>query len=304
MIYTVTLNITLDLVYETSRIQKDQINQTQCKAFSVGGKGINISRALQCLGLESRALGFCGGQVKDFISRKLQSEGIQSCLTNIEKNSRINVKIIEKKERNVVEFNEFGPTVRASEVNRLLDNIARKCQKGDYFVLAGSLPRNIGTDIYGRIITMVHQKGAKVLLDASGEPLRLGIAAKPDFLKINREELLSISKDGNTQSMVEQYIQAGIKKVMITSGSQEVVYRDPVNLLSAKPPHIQGLAAVGSGDSVDAGMLYSIMGQFGATELLKTSIACGSANLLTPIPGKIDPQEVKRLTTRITVEQP
>jgi len=246
MIYTITLNLNLDLVYETSQVCCNQINKTRLKAISVGGKGINIS-------------------------------------TEIEGSSRINIKVIETEKNNVIELNEYGPEILIPESETLMDKIKRKGSKGDYFILAGSLPKNVSKNIYGRIIEIVHRKGARVLLDTSGEPLMLGIKANPDFLKINLQELKSINNEViDIKSLIKRYNQAGINRIMITDGAKEVLYSDQFNLLAGTPPKIKGLATVGSGDSV---------------------IACGSANLLTDIPGKIELEEVKKLTDKVTIRK-
>jgi len=304
MIYTITLNLNLDLVYETSQVCCNQINKTRLKAISVGGKGINISRALLNLGMESQALGFCGGQLKTFILNKLESEGIDTDLTEIEGSSRINIKVIETEKNNVIELNEYGPEILIPESETLMDKIKRKGSKGDYFILAGSLPKNVSKNIYGRIIEIVHRKGARVLLDTSGEPLMLGIKANPDFLKINLQELKSINNEViDIKSLIKRYNQAGINRIMITDGAKEVLYSDQFNLLAGTPPKIKGLATVGSGDSVDAAFIYSIIKNLNSEELLKTAIACGSANLLTDIPGKIELEEVKKLTDKVTIRK-
>ncbi|MGM0366522.1 MAG: 1-phosphofructokinase family hexose kinase [Actinomycetota bacterium] len=242
------------------------------------------------------------GQLKKFILHKLESEGINTDLTEIEGSSRINIKVMENEENNVVELNEYGPQVLSRESEMLLNKIKTKCKKGDYFILAGSLPQNVDNNIYGLMIEMLHQKGARVLLDASGKPLKLGIEAIPDFLKINLEELKSIN-GGDIKSLVKKYNRSGISRIMITNGAKEVIYSDSSNLLTAVPPKIKGMATVGSGDSVDAGFIYGIINKLDPIDLLKTSIACGSANLFTNIPGKIEPEVVKKLTGRVRVKK-
>ena len=43
-------------------------------------------------------------------------------------------------------------------------------------------------DAAARLIRVARQAGARVALDVSGEALRLGLAAGPDFVKVNASE--------------------------------------------------------------------------------------------------------------------
>ncbi len=303
MIYTVTLNTTLDLVYETPQISKNEINKTELKVLSVGGKGINISRALRSLEVESQAFGFYGGQMKELLLTKLATEGILNHLIQIKGNTRTNLKIIENNLKNVVEFNEIGPKILLEELEAILKLIKNKCTRGDFLVLAGSLPQDVPADFYKDIINIVQKKDTQVLLDTSGDPLRQGIRAGPDFLKVNFEEIRAIKAGGDLETLIRGLSKAGIKKIMVTDGAKRVLYWDGTRVLSAVPPKVEGAASVGSGDSVDAGMIYSIIKGFDPINLLKTSVACGTANLLTYAPGQIDKKKVKNLTRDITVKE-
>ena len=309
MIYTLTLNLALDFTYKTDHLLKDSINKTELRTISVGGKGINVSRALNCLGVSSLALGFCGGRFYNFIDKTLSCENIRTDFTKIKGSSRINIKIIENKEKNLIELNEIGPFIHTNETKLLMDKIKTMTKTGDIFIIGGSLPRNIDVNIYRKIINTLKKKKVTLLLDASGRSLSEGLLALPEILKINLKELKEINKISDTEKnnketvkILNKYIAEGIKTIMITDGSKEVMYCDKNSYLAAKPPYIKGrLSSTGSGDSVDAGLVYSILNRYSAEDTLKFSVSCGSANLLNDTPGYIQLNEVKRLMREVKI---
>ena len=55
MIYTVTLNPSLDYLAETPEFCLGRVNRTTAETLRAGGKGINVSRMLKNLGVDSGA---------------------------------------------------------------------------------------------------------------------------------------------------------------------------------------------------------------------------------------------------------
>ena len=300
MIYTLTLNLNLDLIYQAGQLDHNLINRARMVSLSVGGKGINICRALGCLGLKSQALGFYGGALKSFIAGQLLTEKIDSDLLPIEQPNRINTKIIETRTRRGVEINALGPHISPTETGALINLVKKKVRSGDFMVLAGSLPLNMKVDIYGKIIQICRQKKVKVLLDVSGKPLEPAIAAVPNYLSINRQELNNLNpQQKDTPLHIRQLLDSGIEAILITDGSRKAIYGRLGSLWQAIPPRVEGLSTVGSGDSVDAGFLYGIIKGLPPSQVLATAVACGTANLLTDVPGQIDPKELDCLKKKV-----
>ena len=70
-----------------------------------------------------------------------------------------------------------------------LDRTTPCCAGADAVALCGSLPPGIHVGAYAELIRTARAAGVPVLLDTSGEPLRRGIAARPDLVKPNADEL-------------------------------------------------------------------------------------------------------------------
>jgi len=57
MIYTLTLNPSLDYVISLEQLVQGTVNRTMTEEMFPGGKGINVSMVLKNLGHETKAMG-------------------------------------------------------------------------------------------------------------------------------------------------------------------------------------------------------------------------------------------------------
>ncbi|HAJ95604.1 MAG TPA: hypothetical protein DCP02_05145, partial [Actinobacteria bacterium] len=194
MIYTLTLNPALDITITTDAISKDSINKTELKSVSAGGKGFNTSRALNCLKTDNIAIAFCGGLFGDDMKKLLEKEKIRSRLIPIRDNIRVNIKVIEKESKKLVEFNEKGTLVQQDEMDSLASILKRLRPKPEYIIISGSLPDKTDAGTYKKIIKILKADKIKMLLDASGEALYYGMLSLPDIVKINKYEISEVCK--------------------------------------------------------------------------------------------------------------
>lgn len=61
MIYTVTLNPSIDFIVRLDSLALGSVNRMTSDDKFAGGKGINVSRILKRLDIENTATGFIGG---------------------------------------------------------------------------------------------------------------------------------------------------------------------------------------------------------------------------------------------------
>ncbi|MBQ5778171.1 MAG: 1-phosphofructokinase, partial [Oscillospiraceae bacterium] len=121
MIYTLTLNPSIDYSMFPVLFSAGEINRSEEELVSFGGKGINVSAILSRLGVGNRALGFVGGFSGKEIERLSRRAGIECDFCEISENSRINVKIISDKETAI---NGKGPLIREEEEQKLLEKLS------------------------------------------------------------------------------------------------------------------------------------------------------------------------------------
>lgn len=80
MIYTVTLNPSIDLFVELNELNLGQRNNILSERTVPGGKALNVSRILSSLRIPTVATGFVGGYQGDFIKDWLKMKILQPIL--------------------------------------------------------------------------------------------------------------------------------------------------------------------------------------------------------------------------------
>lgn len=114
MIYTVTINPSIDYIVQLDKLTLGEVNRMDYDNKLPGGKGINVSRILKELGHDNIAWGFLGGFTGNFVKEELEKVGLKTDFTPIAADTRINVKI---KAQNETEINGQGPKLTEEEIS-------------------------------------------------------------------------------------------------------------------------------------------------------------------------------------------
>ena len=189
MIYTVTLNPSIDFIVRIDKVEIGEVNRMDSDDKFAGGKGINVSRILQRLGIDNTATGFIGGFTGRFVTDGLDAEGIKTKFVAVDQDTRINVKIKADQE---TEINGTGPIITEEQLAEL-EAILSSITADDVVVFAGSAPSNLGNKVYNKLIPLVRETGAQVVCDFEGQTLLDSLAHQPLLVKPNNHELEAIS---------------------------------------------------------------------------------------------------------------
>ena len=155
MIYTVTLNPSLDYIVAVDDFKLGYTNRTSSELMLPGGKGMNVSIVLKNLGIDSTALGFVAGFTGDEIVRELEETGINTDFIKMKDGiSRINLKL---SSIDGTEINGQGPDIPKEQLDKLMERLML-LGEGDILVLAGSIPVTMPSDIYEQIMKKLHDK--------------------------------------------------------------------------------------------------------------------------------------------------
>jgi 1-phosphofructokinase family hexose kinase len=263
-IVTVTLNPGLDRTLTVPKIFFGDVMRADSVRFDWGGKGFNVARALQALGVNSVAMAFVGGPTGQRLESGLSEMGIATDLVPVAGETRTNIVITEASAKRYVKVNEAGPTIRASEMARFLDRVRQRVRPHDIWVLSGSLPPGTSPDTYGELITLLRARGARPILDTSGDPLRLGCTARPYLVKPNLVEAGEVmGRDlhsvADMRRAVEFFLQQGIELVALSLGADGLLLAGQKQAVWARPPHVQVHNPVGAGDALLAGIVYALI---------------------------------------------
>lgn len=280
MIYTVTLNPSIDYIVRLDSLTLGITNRTTSEEYYYGGKGINVSCVLAELELESTAFGFVAGFTGEAIEKGIRNDKIITDFIKLGQGiSRINVKIKADEE---TEINCQGPHIEDSELERLLNKIDR-IANGDTLVLAGNVPNTMPDDVYEKILERIKEKDVRIVVDATKKLLLNSLKYKPFLIKPNRQELSEIfSVEIDCEETIEKYAKElqklGAKNVLISLGHDGAMLIDEFGE-KHKAGVIDGkvVNTVGSGDSMVAGFIAGYEKEHSYSYALKLGSACGNA---------------------------
>lgn len=280
MIYTVTLNPSIDYIVRLDELKTGITNRTKSEEYYFGGKGINVSCVLAQLGVESTALGFVAGFTGKAIESGIKNPKITTdFITLSEGISRINIKIKAEEE---TEINCQGPNVSDEELTELLKKID-SINEGDVLILAGNIPSSMPDDIYENILRHLEDKNVLFVVDATKKLLLNTLKYRPFLIKPNRQELSEIfGEEIESEEDIIRYAnelkRLGAVNVLISLGGQGAMLVDEFGEIH-RAGVVSGkvLNTVGSGDSMVAGFIAGYFKTHDYEYALKLGSACGNA---------------------------
>jgi 1-phosphofructokinase family hexose kinase len=308
MIITVTLNPALDKTVYVDKLRPNDANRIQRIEVDAGGKGVNASRVLKELGSQTIALGFLGGNSGKFIEHVLNSEGVPTDFVIVEQETRTNISVQENTGAPPTVFNEPGPFVTEDKLNELLAKVSSTAQQSSMVIFGGSLPPGVPKDIYRTLIKLAHESGAKAILDSDGEPMKLGLEARPFMVKPNRDEvrrLLGIELHSPRDGIpaIEALMEQGVELAIISMGADGAIAGSKEGIWLAVPPAVKVVSTIGSGDSMVAGVAH-ILSQGGSLdEAMRWGTAAGAATAMTDGTEIGKREQVLSLLDKVKIEK-
>ncbi len=278
MIYTVTLNPSIDYIVHVPAVQLGALNRMNKDIKLPGGKGINVSRVLNNIGQPSTALGFLGGFTGNFVSDWLETEGVHTQFVSIKGDTRINVKL---KSDTETELNAQGPVIENAEVDQLMQQID-SLTAHDIIILSGNKPPSLPEDFYQNLIAKVISKQADFVIDTTGAELLNALVHKPLLVKPNHHELADLF-DATFESVDDvipygkKLIALGAKHALVSMAGDGALFFTGEKVYQATVPKGIVKNSVGAGDSMIAGFIGALVDTKDPLKAFQKSVATGSA---------------------------
>lgn len=300
MIYTVTLNPSVDVLVEMDELILGKMNRMKRDYKVPGGKGITVSRVLRKLGVPTVATGLLGGFTGDFIRTWLQKEGIRTEFTEIDDDSRINMKFFNLKETVI---NGRGPNVNRREIQEFLYYMSR-VREGDTVIMTGNIPPSIREDIYERIIAICQANRADFIVDSQPERLLNFLPKQPLLVRVSRYDLIEIYKEAlpETDDVIragKKLIREGARYAIVSIGEKGDLFFMKDRVLRA--PRLDGrfINSNGARDAMIAGFVSSLVRRGDPVEAFRLSMASNFATKFSlDLPSR---EEVEMLLPKVEI---
>ena len=120
------------------------------------------------------------------------------------------------------------------------------------------------------------------MLDTSGPPLRSGSEAAPYMVKPNAQEAaeivgVAVENVGDAVQAIAPFLDDGVDLVALSLADQGLVLGTNLEIVHARPPHVQARNPVGAGDALVAGMVWALEQQLDMVEVARWGVAAGTA---------------------------
>lgn len=306
MIVTLTPNPGIDRTISVASLERGEVNRATQSRVDPGGKGVNVSRALTANGTATVAVLPLGGPEGALMGQLLTDAGVRHVGVRVAGNLRMNVAVVEP-DGTTTKVNEPGPVLGAAEIHDLLACVEQSVAAGDWVVGCGSLPPGAPVGLLADLVVRGHARDAKVAIDSSGAPLAAAVAAKPDLVKPNHEELEEVAGRrlptlGDVVEAARELVAQGVGAVIVSLGGDGAVLVSPEGVVHADARIESPRSTVGAGDCLLAGVLHALWGGAGLAEALATGVAWGAAAVALPGSRVPEPADVAQVGVRLNHE--
>lgn len=311
MIITVTLNAAIDNTLAVPHFRLGKRHRAVDKHAAAGGKGINVARALKCLGQPVIATGFAGGATGTRIIEYLTAESVLNDFVRIGNDSRTSSVVIDPTSGEQTEIHERGPVVTEAELELFSEKLLYLARGADVCVFAGSIPRGVPDEVYAELIAELRKIGVNTVVDAYAEAMRLAVKAEPDLVSPNlaeAEELVGREfADGDGEDIalaITEMRNLGARDVVVTApdGCWASFDSQPQTMLRATIDPLEPVSTVGSGDAFLAGFVTAQYIGLDADASLRHGVACGAESTLHFGAGIVERDAVDQLVDRVAID--
>lgn len=302
MIYTCTFNPSLDYYLELEeKVCDTKFHRTKNEQFKAGGKGVNVSIVLSNFNIPTTALGLLGGFTREYYLKLLQPyANIQPLFTNINANTRINIKIVGEEE---MDINAKGPEVTEQEWQRF-SNRLNKIDSRDIFVLSGNIQENLHQQVE-ELLENLSQKKVVLVLDTNPKLLRKILKYQPILIKPNIQELHEMFDEefedelGVIISKAKILCEEGAANVLVSLGDKGSILVSGGEVYYSKTIETDVIKTTGAGDSMVAGFVLSLLRGSNSYEAYKYSVAASYATISSE--GLATREEVEKFYDEVEV---
>ena len=304
-------NLSLDRTITLDDIQIGRIHRTDSVDVRGGGKGVNVARALRCVGVESHVVGYSGGIVGRATVELAESEGLRVTPVEVAGEGRSCLTVLARRAETTV-FNEPGPTIGEKDFRRFLAVIDKYLDSARVFVCSGSWPPGSPLDSAARLIALAKAKGCVTVCDTSGGFLVRALDAKPDIIKPNVPEARAALGAGAVEMIDERHdslahaaemakalVDRGPGAAIVTAGSAGAVLaqRDSTEIYPGLDVNV--VNPVGAGDALVAGVAAALAEGADLAAAVRRGMAMGAASCETIPAALLDPARATELSALV-----
>jgi len=309
MYLTICPNTALDKIFFIDEWIPGTPMRTNRFARSAGGKGLNSAVVLRHLGMETTSIGFFAGSVGEELVEILEGYGINIYPVWVGGTTR-EAHVIADQKNNIHSHVIAGEMVVSKAHSKVfIAHFINLLDKAESIIFAGSIPESLGPGLYSELIPLAKAKGILTLVDAQKDVMKESIKAKPDIVKMNRDEFgWTFNKPvAALEKVIDEAIAFHdahkLKNLVITMSEDGTLAVTHKGVFLSKAPRQKPVNAAGAGDAVSSSLAVKLQEGKSWEESLRFASAVGAAAVLTEGTGDVLMEDVNRIYPDVKVEK-
>ena len=306
MILTVTLNPALDkTLVVPSHEPETTLRATEVIHLS-GGKGLNVSRALIGLGVETVALFPQAGHTGEHLQAVCEAEGLPTRPVPVSGETRLAITARDGATGRYYHYLEPGPELSVGDLQLLKEAFVAALSEAEAVIISGSVPCASAAPLIPWMVAAARARKVPCALDTHGKPLVEGLRAGPWLAKPNQQELelalgRSLADEEARGEALHWMREAGVELPLLSLGAEGLLALSDGRILRVIPPSVPVVNELGAGDATVAGVVSALVAGASVEEALFWAVACGAANVAVWDPGAITREVVQELLPGVTM---
>jgi 1-phosphofructokinase len=290
-VVTVTPNPAIDWTLTVPRFTAGAVNRVESEQSCPGGKGVNVAAALAAAGYKVAVTGWLGADNSRSFETFFADRGIDNQFVPVPGESRLGIKIADASGQPTTSVDFPGTPPPLAERSLLMERVLSLAAGGRWVVMAGSLPPGVDPGFYCELATLVSGAGARVVIDASDEPLRRALRSEPHILKPNLHELqVLVGRELRAReeivSAARGLLKGEMELVAVSLGADGGIFVTADRALGARSPSLPVRSTVGAGDAMVAGIVAGRLRGLALEETARLATAFALAALTgDPVAG-------------------
>lgn len=283
MVLTVTINPLLEKRFYFNSIIAGAVNRSSRLEYKSGGKGINVSRQLNLLGINNLAILPLGGNSGKILRSVLTAEQINHTVISQKNETREALITVEESNRKITSFFPPNAVLSKSEIDEFINRLEKMILNSSIVVFSGSAPNEEAAEIFIKGIQFANQYDKISVLDTYGKHLSECIDENPTVLHNNIKETesslgISLQRPSEKSTYLNLVYKKGVRLAFLTDGKNPVYASQYDYIHEITFPAVNEVDATGSGDAFTAGIIYGLENGVVFDDFVKTAVALGALN--------------------------
>jgi 6-phosphofructokinase 2 len=308
-ILTVTPSPTVDFTAEVPELVPHHKLRARISAFHPGGGGVNVSRVLHGLGIDTTAVVAVGGLQGEVVIDRLDAMGIPNVAVPTVAETRWAEMLREHSTgieyRLIAEADPLTEDEWRACVHAVESQVADPTSGARSLVLSGSIPPGVPDGFVHELAAVARRYDVPFLVDTSGPALGAAVEAGVDLIKPSRGELAALAGVTpaalDAEAAARELVARGVGAVAVSLGPDGAFVATRGAEARIRPPAVPVVSTVGAGDAMVAGILTGLTSGRDVIDATRLGVALGSATCLTPAGQPADDEDIARLDTALAV---